>query len=243
MKVNNFQILVELVPLFNGLFSLAVTDSKKGSHRCKEIIKAINDTFDLNTSCGYITLLNLSARKRKNLRQMPNLLTLVSDEFHDSDNEDGITMKLADAAINVKETRTSETSSTITMNAEANKVTNSTVENSSKNNENVTNDCEKVDNSSVFDETDTTHRKDNRTNLRGFETPPISPLRKKVTSVTSWENVDIDDNWVPLQLTYGIPLFDTNLNKDICKKVSVFPSKFYSNYSAEFPLEEISPTF
>ena len=169
---------------------------------------------------------------------MPNLLTLVSDEFHDSDNEDGIMMKLADTAINVQETRTSETSSTVTMNTETNIVTDSTVENNSKNNDGVTNGCEKVDNSSIFDETDMTHRKENRTNLRGFETPPLSPLQSKVTSVSSCENLDIDDNWVPLQLTYGIPLFDTSLNKDICRKVSVFRSKFHLNFELYFHLRK-----
>lgn len=194
----------------------------------------------MNTSCGYITLLNLSARKRKNLRQMPNILTLVSDEFHDSDNEDGITMKLVDTTINAKETKTSETSSTATTNAETNIVTDSTAENRRENSDGVTNNSEKVDNSSVCDETDTAHRKENLTNLRGLETPPISPLRHKVTSVTSSENLDIDDIWEPLQLSYGIPLFDTSLNKDICKKVSFFPSEFHSNFYADISLEKIS---
>lgn len=157
---------------------------------------------------------------------MPNILTLVSDEFHDSDNEDGITMKLVDTTINAKETKTSETSSTATTNAETNIVTDSTAENRRENSDGVTNNSEKVDNSSVCDETDTAHRKENLTNLRGFETPPISPLRHKVTSVTSSENLDIDDIWEPLQLSYGIPLFDTSLNKDICKKVSFFHLNF-----------------
>ena len=162
---------------------------------------------------------------------MPNLLTLVSDEFHDVDNEDGIAMKLADVTINANETRSPETTSIVDTNTETNEVddSNANVENSSKNSVDATNDCKNLDNRLVFDETDTARGKGNRANLRGFETPPISPLRHKVTNVTSCESLDIDDIWVPLQLSYGIPLFDTNLNKDICRKVSVFPGPLLSD--------------
>lgn len=189
---------------------LSESDAKTASWR--EILKSLKENLDLETSCGYITLLNIAAQKRTKLRKMPNITTLACDTFEsECDEEEGIIMKTEEAR-----------------NAD---VFNDKFSNDGDNPEIQGNDLAEeiaITNSEVFaDGVILNAAKDSNyvlndtlnTSIEVFDTPPLSPVRGKILSSTSIDHVAIDDQWVVLQVSYGLPLFDSVLNKDICSKV------------------------
>ena len=177
-------------------------------------MKSLKESFDLETTCGYVTLLNIAARKRKNLRKMPNITTLASDTFdlEECEDDEGITLKAEVPKSNDVGTRNGDDHHS---NGNINKE-NEDVSNCDKTiNENLENLSNGImtmkSNGNVFNESNGS--------LETFETPPLSPVRHKITSSSSMDHLMIDDQWVVLHVSYGLPLFDNTLNSEICSKV------------------------
>ena len=203
----------DMLRMFFIYFSL---DEDKTSNRWCEIIRSLDECLDLKTSCGYITLLNIAARKRAKLRQMPNITTLASYDYEsECDGDDGLSMKAAESeGSNVEDMKDA-----------------SKIESASKSGETLSNDgkcaeeiserndaCEKSS-SSKDSGLEPLNRDKSLVNGHLFETPPMSPSRDKIPNMTSCDNVSEDQHWVPLHVTYGVPLFDGVLNEEICSKV------------------------
>ncbi|XP_065061970.1 protein FAM91A1-like [Rhopilema esculentum] len=192
-------------------------DGGKTSNRWCEIVRSLDECLDLNTSCGYITLLNIAARKRAKLRQMPNITTLASYDYEsECDGDDGLTMKAAESeGSNVEDMQDP-----------------SEIENGSNSGETLSKDgkcTEEISEISDACEKSSKSKDSGLEPLNGdkslvnghwFETPPMSPSRDKIPNVTSCDNVAEDQHWVPLHVTYGVPLFDDVLNEEICSKLS-----------------------
>ena len=170
--------------LLRLLFTVA--GSEKDSKPYSEILKSISENLDMKTSCGYATILNVSARKRTKLRQMPNITTLAADEFESEceEEDEGISIKLTPDATscgdesNEEETKLKDVSP-VCQNGHLNRVE----------------------------------------NLQALETPPLSPVQRRMMQSPFFDNLEIADHWVPLQVSYGVPLFDTDLNRQVCEKV------------------------
>ena len=215
-----------------------------------------------------MTLLNISARKRTNLRKMPNITTLASDDFEieyvGCEEENGIVMRpvltrvegifdkyqTKDDHGNEKE-RTGENPGGENPVGENPDGENPDGENPGGENPDGENpDGENPDGENPDGESPdkgkssrdntlsdvATRNKlsngvlDGRNNEKvvigangyanGFETPYPSHMKGKLTSTSSMdEQLGIEDHWVSLQLSYGLPLFDSDLNKEICSKV------------------------
>eukprot|EP00794_Sanderia_malayensis_P004770 gene4770-5397_t len=171
------------------------------SPKYRDILKSIAANFDLNTSCGYITILNQCARKRTKLRQMPNLTTLAADDFdpdYDTpDDDNGI-------SINVPDHSALQTAIP-TINGD---------------NDDSSKDSGVVESNELSNASQTAQLDSLRNCGAAVETPPLSPLRGRITNTSSFNCLDaVVEHWVPLQLSYGIPLFDTVLNKEVCTKL------------------------
>ena len=113
-----------------------------------ESLRSIDDLFDLKTTCGYVTLLNIFSKKRNVSTTIPvDACILTENEFND--------------------------------------------------------DKEYIDVA-------------NTNNIQGFNS------QCSQDSVKSTANINDNDDesvWMPLQICYGIPLFDDNLNIEITRKL------------------------
>ena len=183
-------------------------ESSKRSSAYVNLLKSLNENFDLSTSCGYVTLLNIAARKRTNLQNMPNIKTLASDGFDlesiDGDVEDGIVMNSP-----VTKTEDSEGTGEDTDKDRLGALGNL------KSSGNLSNGIVDMENGEC---------------ASTVEKPPQSPLRGKLTSSSSMDHLAVNEHWVVLQISYGLPLFDSALNREICSKVGGLFSLIQLNY-------------
>ena len=216
-----FSIFVTSFPRNISLYCFISDDEAKES-TFREITTSLTKHFDLETSCGYITLLNIAARRKSNLRRIPNITVLSADTFESECDEDGITMK-------AEEDETDETACETVIGTIVG--TNGSVDGGDeltfgdalpgviKIADDVLDD--KNNELNVFNKSDECQHK--------LDSPSRSSMQEKVKRSFSSEHLIADENWLPLQVSYGLPLFDSVLNSEICEKVTNFLHMVYQN--------------
>jgi len=193
-------------------------NGSKGKNSYLDIIELLSKNFDLVTSCGYVTLLNIAARKRTNLRKMPNITTLASDTFElECDGDEGITMNPVSSnsedMVNFEGRNIlANESGSILKNPSGEELSSDTTLKNTANVGKLSNGVvDDVSNLNILSEVDR--------NVCALETPPQSPVHEKPASSSSMDHLSADEHWVALQVSYGLPLFDSLLNKEICSKL------------------------
>ena len=180
--------------LFDHMTFFVPPESEEEIPAYVSLLQNIEKSFDLSTSCGYVTLLNLTARKRSKLRKMPNLTTLASFEMDSSDSEEE-DLKVTESMPTVNET-SEELRSGISVTVTSDDLSERPDSKSSKSSKRL------VDVSPPP------------------VTPPSSPFSRN-KSLNSLGDLEIKEQWVPLNLCYGLPLFDNELNRQVCRTVSI----------------------
>ena len=150
---------------------------------------------------------------------MPNITTLVSDSIElDCDGDEGITMNAVSSKsedmVNNFESRNDLENDINCSNREL-----SVEELSSETPLENSTDVGKLSNGVVDDVSNLNILSEINRNLCALETPPQSPVHEKPASSSSIDHLSVDEQWVALHVSYGLPLFDSALNKEICSKV------------------------
>ena len=151
---------------------------------------------------------------------MPNITTLASDTFElECDGDEGITMNPVSSnsedMVNNFEGRNilANESGSILKNPSGEELSSDTTLKNTANVGKLSNGVvDDVSNLNILSEVDR--------NVCALETPPQSPVHEKPASSSSMDHLSADEHWVALQVSYGLPLFDSLLNKEICSKVS-----------------------
>jgi len=150
---------------------------------------------------------------------MPNITTLASDTFElECDGDEGITMNPVSSnsedMVNNFEGRNilANESGSILKNPSGEELSSDTTLKNTANVGKLSNGVvDDVSNLNILSEVDR--------NVCALETPPQSPVHEKPASSSSMDHLSADEHWVALQVSYGLPLFDSLLNKEICSKL------------------------